>query len=222
MEIMITISILAIWFAGIFVMMQNSSTFVQQSRQKTLAINLTREAIEGLTNIRDTNRTRRSDQKDACRLKINPLEDSNDNGCQNDTRIQSWRYTVIPIQKENQQYFALSGISISWFDTVAKATDSSGETLLCQSGQQRTSCTGNDDQEKVVRAIHISWLFKKNSTNTGGTAINCPTGTGQDEATNTTCGSSDAKELRFCATTWILWNQNTQIQLCSWLTNFQE
>ena len=219
---MITISILAIWFAGIFVMMQNSGTFVQQSKQKTLAINLTREAMEILSNIRDTNRTRRSNKKDTCRLKINPLEDTNDDGCQNDTRIQSWRYTVVPTRQENQQYFALSGINISWFDTVTDATESSGQTTLCQSQQQRASCTGNDDQEKVVRAIHISWLFKKNSVETGGTSINCPTGTGQDEATNTECGWSDAKELRFCATTRILWNQNTQIQLCSLLTNFQE
>gem|GEM_PF-5399913 len=58
MEILISISILAIGLAGIFVMIQNSTQTTQQIQTKTLAMNLTREAVEILYNIRDTNRTK--------------------------------------------------------------------------------------------------------------------------------------------------------------------
>jgi hypothetical protein len=68
-------------------LIQNSSLLINQSKANTIAINLTREAIEIIHNIRDTNWQRRPGQKDDCRLKKDPLSNE-DNNCTNDEWIQ--------------------------------------------------------------------------------------------------------------------------------------
>ncbi len=53
----------------------NSSRYLNRLRQQTIALNIAREGIESMYQIRDTNRRRRSSQKDQCRLKADPLSD---------------------------------------------------------------------------------------------------------------------------------------------------
>jgi hypothetical protein len=68
-------------------LIQNSSLLINQTKANTIAINLTREAIEIIHNIRDTNWQRWPGQKDRCRLKKDPLSNE-DNSCTNDEWIQ--------------------------------------------------------------------------------------------------------------------------------------
>gem|GEM_PF-4780938 len=113
-------------------MMQNSIKVTQQTQTKTLAINLTREAIEIIHNIRDTNRTKRSGNPESCRLKIDPLLDSNDVGCQDDYRISSGRYIIQEKEAANQKYFALEKMEIPGLLSQEDAITSIPSTQLCQ------------------------------------------------------------------------------------------
>lgn len=219
MEILISISILAIGFAGIFVMMQNSTQVTQQTQTKTLAINLTREAIEVVHNIRDTNRTRRSWNPEWCRLKVNPLIDNDNDGCENDPRITSWRYIVQEENREEQQYFSLERVEIPWLDSQDNAIESLPLTQLCQNQTWRKACQDTGTNIKIARAIQITWLYHKDTTTPGGDPINCPTGQANVEIP---CWWQDPKELRFCAHTYIMADKDTHIQLCSIITNFKQ
>lgn len=219
MEILISISILAIWFAGIFVMMQNSMQITQQTQTKTLAINLTREAVEIVHNIRDTNWTKRSWNPEYCWLKTDPLTDTDDDGCQNDDRITPWRYIIKEKSAGNQQYFALEKVEISWLESVDDATASIPFTQLCQNQSWRSSCqeTGTDDV--ITRAIQVTWLYNKQTTTPWWDPINCINGEANIQLP---CWWQEPKELRFCAHTHILADKSSHIQLCSILTNFKQ
>lgn len=218
LEIIISISILAIWFWGIFVLIQNSSSIAQQTQDKSLAINLTREAVEIIYNIRDTNRTRRSWDKESCRLKIDPLTDTNNDWCNNDDRMLSWRYIIQDKIKENEQYFSLQEVDIPWFMTPEDAAVSMLSTQLCETATWRNTCleTGNDN--KIFRAVQIIWLYHKDTSTPWWDPIQCPNG---DANIDIPCGSTQPKELRFCAHTYIQADRVNHTQLCSMLTNFQ-
>jgi len=221
-EVLITVSLLAVWFAGIFAVMQNSTQLLWQTEQKALAINLTRQAIEWIQNIRDTNRMRRAGTKDACRLKTNPLVDSNSDGCENDQWIQSWRYLLSWQEVGNQKYFILDPITpISGnFDTIENALANRANAQLCKDSIWWSSCDNTQESPIIIRAIHISWLYAKDSMNRWGTALSCTNGSTTDGTIF--CGWTEAKELRFCATTRIIWEQKTHSTLCSSITNFTE
>lgn len=70
--------VIAIFSTSIIMSIDNSNKSSQQVkrlRQQTIALNLAREGMETMYNIRDTNRRSRSSQKDQCWLKANPTED---------------------------------------------------------------------------------------------------------------------------------------------------
>jgi len=64
-------------------------SYVQESRQKIIALNLAREGVEAVYQIRNTNWKRWSAQKEQCWLKRDPLVDANTDGCQSDDWMQS-------------------------------------------------------------------------------------------------------------------------------------
>jgi len=128
-----------------------------QSKAKTLTINLTREAVEMTHNIRDTNRTRRSGNKDACRLKIDPLANTNED-CSSDPWIQAGRYTIEEKIAQDQKYFVLEPFILSGsFDVVEDAIGSIAQTQLCYEETRRVHCTTPtpEGQPTVLRAIQI-------------------------------------------------------------------
>jgi len=219
MEILISISILSIWFAGIFVMMQNSIQVTQQIQTKTLAINLTREAVEIVHNIRDTNRTKRVWNPESCRLKTDPLVDSDNDGCQNDSRISSWRYIIQEKNMINQQYFALEKVEIPWLASQEDAITSIPFTQLCQNGTWRSACQETGTSIVITRAVQIIGLYHKDTTTPWWDPISCENG---ESDIQIPCWWSQPKELRFCAHTYIVADKSTHIQLCSMLTNFKQ
>jgi prepilin-type N-terminal cleavage/methylation domain-containing protein len=214
MEILISVSVLAIGFAGIFVMMQNSTQITQHTQTKTLAINLTREAVEIIHNIRDTNRTRRAGNPESCRLKTDPLVDENNDGCQNDPRMQSGWYVIQEKTAWDQKYFSLDLVPILWLTTQEDAINSRSFTQLCQAQTGRSSCYDTGTNVIITRAIHVLWLYDKDTTTTGWNLLNCSDGV--------MCWSNTPKELRFCAHTHIIADKSSHIQLCSILTNFKQ
>lgn len=66
---------------GIITIMQavtRTTNYISETAQRTIALNLAKEGIEAVYNIRNTNWRRRSSQRNACWLKANPMEDESD------------------------------------------------------------------------------------------------------------------------------------------------
>ena len=215
MEILVTISILAIAFAWIFVVLKNSSWLIAQSQAKTQTINLSREGIEIVHNIRDTNWMRRSWQKEECRLKADPLADD-DGICSNDDRIQAWRYTIIQQSTENnQQYFALQTVSGAGLDDAENARAISWDIQICDQWSIGENCDTSHGQT-ILRVIEIKGLYQKDTTTVWGEMLNC--NNGEDPL----CGTNSPKELVFCAHTHSIGEKITKTTLCSAITNFAQ
>jgi len=215
MEILVTISILAIAFAWIFVVLKNSSWLIAQSQAKTQTINLSREGIEIVHNIRDTNWMRRSWQKEECRLKADPLA-NDDDICSNDDRIQAWRYTITQKTTENnQQYFALQAIAGTDLDQAHNARAISGDIQVCDQWYLWENCD-TADGKTVLRAIEIKGLYQKDTSTTWGEILDCNNGE------DVLCGTNSPKELVFCAHTHSLGEKLIKTTLCSAITNFAQ
>jgi len=75
LEVLLMIIIIGVSLAAIIISLNNGMSFMQKTREKTIAINLAREGIEAVYQMRDTNRYRWAGQKESCRLKANPLVD---------------------------------------------------------------------------------------------------------------------------------------------------
>lgn len=68
--VVISVGLLSVVFA-----LSRGMQYVQHTRQKMLALDLAREGVEAVYNIRNTNWMRWAGVKDTCRLKIDPLVD---------------------------------------------------------------------------------------------------------------------------------------------------
>lgn len=212
-EVLIAISVIAIWFAWIFVLIQNSNRIIHQTQAKITTINIAREGVEIMHNIRDTNRQRRPARKDACWLKIDPLY-NDDEDCSNDERIQVWRYRIQK-QTNEQQYFSLQSINISWFQQKENALQYRMDTQLCPEWMWRTECDDDTKTTIILRAIEVLWLYDK-TAETPNQQIDCINGN------NISCSNDTPKELRFCVHTHYISDIHSHTKLCSLITNFQE
>ena len=97
---------------GVLVIMQGinkTTTYISETAQRTIALNLAKEGLEAMYNIRNTNWRRRSDSRDKCWLKANPMVDEGNPGCEDDRwfgwidrhyiekDVQHQNYYVVPI-----------------------------------------------------------------------------------------------------------------------------
>ena len=72
-ELVIGIGLLGIGLIAVFVVLNSWFKTVSQARWQVIAINLAREGMEMMFNIRDTNLIRRAGKKDECRLNTNTI-----------------------------------------------------------------------------------------------------------------------------------------------------
>lgn len=96
-EMLIIVFLLSVGLSGIILAMTHGMSFVQKTRQKVIAVNLAREGIEQVYNIRDTNRNLWAGQKEACWLKVNPFDTSPGDGdaCQDDPWFGQGNYILV-------------------------------------------------------------------------------------------------------------------------------
>jgi Tfp pilus assembly protein PilV len=59
-EILVIIVVISVGLLSVLVVLTNGMNYVQRTRQKVVALNLAREGMEAVYQIRDTNRTRRA------------------------------------------------------------------------------------------------------------------------------------------------------------------
>ena len=214
-EVLIIISVISIGIMTLLSALRNSNIYVQKTRQKIIAINLAREWMEQIYNIRDTNRQRREWKKEWCWLKANPMTDQGTTWCENDEWFQSWSYIIIQTWTQ-QKYFA----AISW--TIALNIDDNIQTWdldysLCESNGVRSACIGQQPQSKewrYFREIQGLWLFQKDIIQSGWLAISCPNWWW-------TCGTNSAKEYRFCSKVSYIGEGKWEVKLCWLITNFR-
>ena len=53
-----------------------TTTYISETAQRTIALSLAKEGLEAIYNIRNSNWRRWSDSKNMCRLKADPMVDS--------------------------------------------------------------------------------------------------------------------------------------------------
>jgi len=196
-------------------------TFIQKTRERTVAINLAREWVEAMYQIRDTNRHRRAGKKEECRLKMDPLS-NNDEECNNDPWMKSGYYILTNAIASGQQYFILTGETTIWLDLSDGFTTGVDDKFsLCEgTGNIWEACPRLEPvskEGKYFRQIQGIGLFLKNSTEIWWENIQCDNGTSSVE-----CGNKSPKEYRFCSKVSYIGKGQWDVELCSSLTNFQK
>jgi hypothetical protein len=189
-----------------------------------VALNLAREGMEAVYQIRDTNRTRRAWIKDLCWLKINPLIDDawSPITCTDDLRFTSGAYVLQRLTTWGQSYFALTGPFLP-INLSGGALDTDDLVFsLCQQSGYWDSCMWTlptTSEGKYFRQIQWRWLYVKDVSVAWWSWIVCTwwfTHLG-----NPDCWNSRAKEFRFCSKVVYMWDSTGEVELCGVITNFK-
>ena len=203
---------------------------VKSTKQRVIAINLAREGMEWIYQIRDTNRLIWPAKKDECRLDMNPLIDEDNSscvtqpcGCRDDIWMSGGNYILQKIISGNQQSFYLSWWS-DWNKLDLSDWIQTGDMkfALCLSWGLREACPNYTLPVAYFREIHWEWLFYKDSNTTGWDTINCKNWNStyiiNTESHN--CRWTEAKEYRFCSKVSYIWQWQWSVELCGLITNF--
>lgn len=218
-EIIIVVLLISGGLLTVVDALKNSSIYLQKTRQKIIAINLAREGMEQVMNIRNTNRQKRAGQKEQTRLKTNPFVDEWPAWLENDPRFGSGNYIMLSNTTGWQQYFYASGISNNLDITLGYSDTGNRQYSLCESGGIWRPCPGLQPVSKewyYFRRIQWYWTFQKETTTPGGIYLNCLNGS------SSPCGDNTAKEFRFCSVVEYIGNSLGKVELCSVITNFKE
>ncbi|MDD3263112.1 MAG: hypothetical protein PHR61_04700 [Candidatus Absconditabacteria bacterium] len=219
MEVIVIVVLVGLGLITVIQALGNSNTYLQKTRQKIIAINLAREGLEQVINIRNTNRQKRAGDKETTRLKLNPSIDEGGDGLNNDFWFGSGNYIILTTTISGQQYFYASGINEDLNTDLGINNSGNLQYSLCETGGVWKACPGElpqSNEGNFFRQIKGLGVFKKESTQIGGELINCPTGG------DSNCSTPSAKEFRFCSIVEYIGNGVGKVELCSVLTNFEK
>jgi len=217
-EILIIIVVISVGLLSVLVVLSNGTKYIQKTRQKVIALNLAREWMEAVYQMRDTNRTRRAGVKDFCWLKTNPLVDEWVASCSNDAWFTTWNYALHRLTTWGQQYFALSGPMLTWVDFANGVDVDDVFFSLCQQSGYWDSCmwqSWTTPEWLYFRQIEWIWLYAKDVAATWWTELLC-TGWLSPQ-----CGNERAKEFRFCSKVSYIGESTGEVKLCGVITNFK-
>ena len=108
LEVILVLMIISTALISVITGVARTVNYVSEMKQRTLALNLAKEGIETVYNIRDTNWRRWSATKDKCRLKVTPLDELNE-GCEDDQWITARTNWVIEEHlTQKDRYFSLT------------------------------------------------------------------------------------------------------------------
>ncbi len=217
-EVLIIVVVISVGLLSVVVVLTNGMKYVQKTRQKVIALNLAREWMEAVYQIRDTNWTRRAGVKDACRLKINPLANEGSERCADDTWFSSGAYVLQRLMTWWQEYFALTGPLVSWINLGDGIGSGDLQFSLCQNNGRRESCmwtVASTTEWKYFREIEGLWLYLKDVAMSWWQLITCTWWL------ISWCGTNRAKEFRFCSKIEYVGDGTWEVKLCGVLTNFK-
>jgi len=220
LEVMIVVYLVSVGILWLIVALNKGLWFVQQTREKVLSVNLAKEWMEQMFNIRDTNRVRRAGQKEECWLKEDPLDATNWNPrCSDDAWMQSGTYAIVSRNLEGQEYFALSGYSI-WLDIDDDIQASDLNYALCKQNDMWTSCpwvVPSESEWRYFRQVTIKGLYDKSADVPWWLLLDC-----DNWEDNPVCSNGEARELRFCVEVAYVGRTKGSIELCGLMTNFYQ
>ena len=222
-EMIIVVIILSVGILWVVATLTDSYSFLYNMRNKLIAINFARWWMEWVFNMRNTNWQRWAGKKDRCWLKINPLLDKNDDGCENDDWFGSGSY-IINLTWNEQKYFYLQKTSwvpllmnwnLTWSDwkyLLCKNND--GVVLPCHSIPSKRP---NDYFDSALYFRQVRWwylIWKKDGTD----YTDCKNWDDRWKE----CWDGRFLEKNFCVD--VMWFDGTKksISFCSVLTNFKE
>lgn len=217
-EVLIIIVVISVGLLSVIVVLTDGMKYIQKTRQKIIAINLAREGMEAVYQMRDTNRTRRAWVKDTCRLKNNPLIDEWSLGCADDLRFTSGAYVLQRLTTWGQEYFALTWPLATWLNLDDGADTGDWQFTLCQQSWFWNACIGTQpstSEGNYFREIEWQWLYLKNTSTTGWQEITCTWWL------TSNCWTPAAKEFRFCSTVAYIGESVGEVRLCGVVTNFK-
>ncbi len=217
-EILIIIVVISVGLLSVLVVLNNGTKYIQKTRQKVIALNLAREWMEAVYQMRDTNRTRRAWVKDLCWLKINPLVDEGNERCPDDVWFSSWYYALQRLMTWEQQYFALSGPMFTWVNFANGVDADDYFFALCQQSGYWDACPWvqpTTSEWLYFREIQWIWLYAKDVATSWWEELLC-TGWLSPQ-----CGNERAKEFRFCSKVSYIWETTGEVKLCGVITNFK-
>jgi len=224
LEILFVVVVVSIGLMAVLTAINYAFENVKSVKQRVIAINLAREWMEWVYQIRDTNRLFWPAKKDECRLDTDPLTDQDAFGCSDDDWMWSGNYIL---QKSgNQQYFYLSWWS-DWqeLDVSDWVQTSDRKFSLCLwSWDLRESCSTNyNGPLTYFRQIHWEGLYYKDSNTTGWDYLNCKNWNDFPSFdTSMNCWWSEAKEYRFCSQVVYIWQWKWKVEICWLITNFEK
>jgi len=216
-EVVLIIVIVSIGMMTVITALSSGNKYLQRSREKIIAINLAREWVEQMINIRDSNWKKNAGRKEETRLRKNPIQNI-------DSRFASGSYIIQTEISGGQQYFYGTWPFVD-FDSNQGMSANNLKYSLCQTSTGWQACPGNQPtsvEGKFFRSIHGVWLYKKYTTTTGWDLLNCISSTNTSVGVSTECKDTSAKEYRFCVTVDYIENIVGKVELCSVITNFKK
>lgn len=227
----------------------SSSRYLNRLRQQTIALNIAREGLESMYQIRDSNWRRRSSQKDQCRLKTDPLTSTHGQWCEESPWIGKGQ-RVIQQEEGNINLIKDARVQISSTEErgdygvrdkhiygtlenegeknseggqgisenpwkVYQLHNVEGEWIDHENFKNLDPIkqqTENKKEGNFYRVIRVQGLFSKDDNS----ELICNNGS------DSHCGDSSAKELRFCSTVIYTRPYQGMVNICSIMTNFQE
>lgn len=196
-EIMIVLIIVSSWLLITYLVLNWFILTTEKIKKNIIAINLAREWIEWVFNLRDSNRNKYSWKKDECFLinEINTVDD-----CETKPWLSSGSYILIKTWTLYNKILYLSSVT---YDLNIRNWINSNELnfWICFSWEYY-NCRINPI---YFREIKILWIWDKYNN----VELNC---------NQTNCRNNIAKELRFCSKVEYIW---WKVELCSFITNYK-
>lgn len=202
-ELLIVIFVISTGLILIIKGVSESHRYLSETAQRTVALNLAKEGIEAVYNLRNSNWRRRPDKKNECWITNIPLDqnDENDPNCETTgSRLQAgWTYML--------SGYTLSG---AWWLIQQDAPLLSGIFKV------------NIDSPYLnlgsyYRVISINSLWDKENWNTLNWCKN-----GNISIWWKKCGGTTPKELRFCSKVLYTKPYSWEVHVCAIMTNFEQ
>jgi len=155
-EVVLVVVIVSVGIITIVTALSSGNKYLQRSREKIIAINLAREGIEQIINIRDSNWKKNAGRKEETRLRMNPMVDI-------DSWFSSGTYIIQTQITGGQQYF-YGTWSFTGFDVTKWTSGTNLQFSLCQTTTGWQACPWSQPistEGKFFRSIHGIWLYKK-------------------------------------------------------------
>lgn len=242
-EVLVVMILVSTTFMWIISAVISTTNYLTATRQKVTALNLAKEWVEVMYNIRNSNWRRWANLKDEVWLKSDPLEkDNSGNDAPSANWIHPWRWIIKTKTSGENKYFTLERISdwwdMSWEDALQRDAFKLQEAIFWWtylneayklhflSGNWYNSWDlDNFPWEQVSvweyrRYIAVDWLYQKTASDgslNNNKKISCDTST-----SNPICTDGTAKELRFCSVVVYTRPKFWTVEICSIMTNFEK